>query len=171
VRFFCREILPLVRLQIPDARLLIAGQSPPPDVRALARSDSVVLLADVADIVPCYQRARLAVAPLRAGGGTRLKILEAMALGRVVVSTTIGCEGIDVSHGRDILVADQAEAFAACVVSLLRDPAARAALAARARQTVERGYDWPLLAARQLAVYSSLQESRATEIMVRRKRS
>jgi len=155
VRFFCREILPLVRLQIPDARLLIAGQSPPPDLRALARSDSVVLLADVADIVPCYQRARLAVVPLRAGGGTRLKILEAMALGRAVVSTTIGCEGIDVSHGRDILVADQAEAFAACVVSLLRDPAARAALAARARQTVERGYDWPLLAARQLAVYTS----------------
>jgi sugar transferase (PEP-CTERM/EpsH1 system associated) len=155
VLFFCREILPLVRREIPDARLLIAGQSPPPEVRALAAWDSVELLADVADIVPCYQRARLAVAPLRAGGGTRLKILEAMALGRVVVSTTIGCEGIDVSHGRDILVADQAEAFAACVVSLLRDPAARAALAARARQTVERGYDWPLLAARQLAVYTS----------------
>jgi sugar transferase (PEP-CTERM/EpsH1 system associated) len=161
VRFFCREILPLVRRAVPDARLLIVGQSPPPDVRALAESEAVELLSDVADIVPCYQRARLAVVPLRAGGGTRLKILEAMALGRAVVSTTIGCEGIGVSHGRDILVADQAEAFAAGVVWLLRDPAARAELAARARQTVERDYDWPLLAARQLAIYSALTSGRA----------
>lgn len=158
VRFFCREILPLVRREIPDARLLVAGQSPPPDVRALADWDSVELLADVADIVPCYQRARLSVVPLRAGGGTRLKILESMALGRAVVSTAIGCEGIDVRHGRDILIADDAESFAACVVSLLRDPETRAALSARARRTVETGYDWPLLAARQLAVYSELAD-------------
>ena len=159
VLFFCREILPLVRRAVPDARLLMAGQSPPPEVRALADWDSVELLADVADIVPCYRRARLSVVPLRAGGGTRLKILESMALGRAVVSTSIGCEGIDVRHGRDILIADDAEAFAACVVSLLRNPEARAALAARARRTVEAGYDWPLLAARQLAVYSSLVDS------------
>lgn len=161
VRYFCQEILPLVRRDVPGARLLIAGQSPPPDVRALAASDAVSLLPDVADIVPCYQRARLAVVPLRAGGGTRLKILEAMALGRAVVSTTIGCEGLGVSPGRDILIADEPEAFAAGVVSLLRDTAARAALAARARQTVESAYDWPLLAARQLAVYRSLTNGAA----------
>ncbi len=158
VRFFCREILPLVRREVPDARLLIAGQSPPPEVRSLAASEGVSVLPDVADMIPCYQGARLAVVPLRAGGGTRLKILEAMALGRAVVLTSIGCEGIDVSPGRDILIADEPRDFAACVVSLLRDPALRAALAARARQTVESRYDWPLLAAKQVAVYSSLAD-------------
>ena len=158
IRFFCREILPLVRREFPDARLLIAGQSPPPDLRELASGEAVELLADVADIVPCYRRARLSVVPLRAGGGTRLKILESMALGRAVVSTAIGCEGIDVRHGRDILIADDAASFAACVVLLLRDPEMRAALSARARQTVETGYDWPPLAARQLAVYSALAD-------------
>jgi sugar transferase (PEP-CTERM/EpsH1 system associated) len=156
VLFFFHKILPLVRREVPDARLLIAGQNPPPEVRALAASGPALLLSDVADMTPCYRRARLVVVPLRAGGGTRLKILEAMALGRAVVSTSIGCEGIGVSHGRDILIADEPEAFAAGVVSLLRDEAARAALTARARQTVERDYDWPILAAKQLEVYSSL---------------
>ncbi len=155
-RFFCRKILPLIRREVPDARLLIAGQSPRPEVRALADSEAVVVLSDVADIIPCYQRARLAVVPLRAGGGTRLKILEAMALGRAVVSTSIGCEGIGVRHGQDILIADEPEAFAASVVSLLRDPVARTALTAHARQTVERSYDWPALATKQLELYSSL---------------
>ena len=70
VRFFCREILPLVRREVPDARLLIAGQSPPPEVRSLAASEAVLVLPDVADMMPCYRRARLAVVPLRAGGGT-----------------------------------------------------------------------------------------------------
>lgn len=156
VRFFCQRILPLVRREVPDARLLIAGKSPPPEVRSLAASGAALVLPDVADIIPCYQRVRLAVVPLRAGGGTRLKILEAMALGRAVVSTSIGCEGLSVAHGRDILIADHPGDFAACVVSLLRDAASRAELAARARHTVESNYDWRIPAAKLLEVYSSL---------------
>jgi len=88
-RFFCQQILPLIRREVPDARLLVVGQSPSPEVRSLAALDAVSVLSDVPDIVPCYQRARLAVAPLRAGGGTRLKILQAMAMGRALVSTSI----------------------------------------------------------------------------------
>lgn len=156
VRFFCERILPLVRREVPDARLLIAGQNPPAEVRALAASGAALVLPDVADIIPCYQRARLAVVPLRAGGGTRLKILEAMALGRAVVSTSIGCEGLSVAHGRDILIADHPREFAACVVSLLRDAASRAELAGRARRTVESQYDWRISTARLLDVYASL---------------
>jgi sugar transferase (PEP-CTERM/EpsH1 system associated) len=159
VRFFCRDILPRIRREVPDARLLIVGQSPPPELRSLVTSEAVALGADVAGVVPYYRRARLAVVPLRAGSGTRLKILEAMALGRPVVSTSVGCEGIGVTHGRDILIADGPEDFAVCVVSLLRDSALRAALAACARGTVEQSYDWQALAARQLEVYFRLAPS------------
>jgi sugar transferase (PEP-CTERM/EpsH1 system associated) len=156
VRFFCRDVLPRIRREVPEARLLIVGQSPAAEIRRLAASEGVALYPDVADVIPYYQRARLAVVPLRAGSGTRLKILEAMALGRPVVSTRIGCEGIGATHGRDILIADAPEDFAAGVVSLLRDPASRAALAACARETVERAYDWPALAGRRLEIYESL---------------
>ncbi len=156
VRFFCARILPLVRRDVPDARVLIVGENAPPEISALASSEVAVISGGVDDLVPYYRQARVSVVPLRAGGGTRLKILESMALGRAVVSTSIGCEGLDVEHGRDLLIADAPDEFAASVVSLLRDGELRRALAARARRIVETKYDWPLLASKLLAVYRSL---------------
>jgi len=159
VRFFCREILPRVRRDVPEARFLIVGQEPPKDILSLANPGSVMIFDGVADVIPYYRRTRLSVVPLRAGGGTRLKVLESMALGRAVVSTTIGCEGIEVAHGRELLIADEAAAFARHVVSLLRDGQLRCELTARARRAMEVAYDWPHLAAKQFHAYTSLLSS------------
>jgi len=112
--FFCRSILPLIRSRIPDAGLLIAGHAPPLKVQRLARDPGVTVTGYVEDMLPCYAQTSVSVVPLRAGGGTRLKILESMALGRPVVSTTIGCEGLEVEHDQHLLIADGPEEFAAC---------------------------------------------------------
>jgi glycosyltransferase involved in cell wall biosynthesis len=98
----------------------------------------------------------VAVVPLRAGGGSRLKILEAMALGRPVVSTTIGAEGLDVADGANIMLADDPAGFAEAIASLLADPQRRQAIARAARQFVERSHDWDAIADQQLRIYDEL---------------
>ncbi len=122
VAYFCREIWPRVVSEVPDARFEIVGRNPGPRITALA-SDSVQILGGVESVLPSLQRCRVFVVPLRIGGGTRLKIYEAMAARRAIVSTTVGAEGLDVSPPTDILIEDDANAFAAAVVRLLRDSA------------------------------------------------
>jgi glycosyltransferase involved in cell wall biosynthesis len=141
VLHFAGEIWPLVRRSAPGATFAIVGKDPPPAVRALA-GDGVVVTGTVPDVRPWMQAAAVFVVPLRVGGGTRLKILEALASGRAVVSTSIGCEGLAVTPGREILVADAPAAFADAVVRCLRDPALRARLGAAGRALVERRYRW-----------------------------
>ncbi|MBN1874067.1 MAG: glycosyltransferase [Anaerolineae bacterium] len=150
--FFCQEILPLIRQQVPDCKLLIVGQKPDTAVRALA-SDYVFVTGYVESVVPYYQDALVSVVPLRSGGGTRLKILESMALGRPVVSTTLGCEGLAVAHEKDILVADTPADFAAQTVRLLNDEALRQRLIVNGRRLVELEYDWRPIAKKLLQVY------------------
>jgi glycosyltransferase involved in cell wall biosynthesis len=146
VEFFCRDVWPAVRAAIPAARFRIVGRNPAPRVRALA-SDSVQITGTVASVVDHLQAAAVVVVPLRIGGGTRLKIFEAMAAGRPVVSTSIGAEGLDVVHGRDIVLADAAPRLAAAVVELLRDPERRESLGLAAAASAAR-YDWPAVSAR-----------------------
>jgi glycosyltransferase involved in cell wall biosynthesis len=153
VLFFCDRILPAIRRRVANARLLVIGDGAPPAVRRLAGRDDVVLAGQVEDVVPYYQRSPVSVVPLRAGSGTRLKILEAMALGRPVVATGIGCEGLDIRHGREFLIADTAEEFARSVVRLLGDPGLRRALATQARARVEERYDWPNIGRKLLALH------------------
>jgi glycosyltransferase involved in cell wall biosynthesis len=155
-QFLATEIFPRVRAVCPAARLVIAGQHAAPSVLALAPLPQVSVQVNVADLRPLYQQAQVVVVPLRAGGGTRLKILEALALGRPVVSTTIGAEGLDLAAGAQLRLADSAEAFAQAVLDLLGDPAAAAALAERGRAAVAARYAWPLVAARALAHYRQL---------------
>jgi glycosyltransferase involved in cell wall biosynthesis len=143
---FCAEIWPLVRRSAPQATLAIVGKDPPPAVRALA-GDSVAVTGTVPDVRPWMQTASVFVVPLRSGGGTRLKILEAQASGRAVVSTSLGCEGLAVTSGQDILVADEPAAFADAVVRCLRDPALRARLGAAGRALVEQRYRWEAIGA------------------------
>ncbi|MFN8668505.1 MAG: glycosyltransferase family 4 protein [Gemmatimonadaceae bacterium] len=150
-----REILPRLRATIPDLEVWIVGKFPPADVLALA-APGVFVMGEVPDVVPYYSRASLAVVPLRAGGGTRLKILESMALGRVVVSTTLGAEGLEVSDGTDIVLADSASAMADAIGGLVRDAERRRAIARTARALVERSYDWDDIAERQLAIFEEL---------------
>lgn len=154
-----RDILPILRNAIPALEVWIVGRSPTPEVRALA-SDSVHVTGAVADVVPYYERATLAVVPLRAGGGSRLKILEAMALGRAVVSTTIGAEGLDVTPNVDIMLADDADSLAREIVRLMRDDNTRNLVQQAARANVEAHYDWDDIATQQLAIYDELRAPR-----------
>jgi glycosyltransferase involved in cell wall biosynthesis len=137
------EILPRVRRHLPDVRLIIAGRLPPaPLVARCARDPAVTLLANPPDMRPLFARAALVLVPLPAASGTRLKILQALAAGRPVVSTPAGAVGLDLVPGRDVCIAELVEPFAAEVVRLLEDEPARAALAQSGRVAVQ-PFDWP----------------------------
>ena len=150
-----REVLPRVRARVPGAEAWIVGQEPTPRVRAL-EGRGVVVTGEVPDVRPFYERAAVCVVPLRAGGGSRLKILEAMALGRPVVSTRLGAEGLALKDGEHLLLGDEPATLAAAVLQLLSDPVRASHLVAAARRFVEAKHDWDLLAARQLAIYGEL---------------
>jgi len=144
--YFCREILPRIRQSEPDATLSIVGRAPTPAVKKLAEIPGVEVTGRVDDVRPHIARGAVYVVPLRIGGGTRLKIFEAMAMGKAVVSTTVGAEGLPVTSGRDIDMADEPARFAHRVVHLMRDTAARRAIEIAARQLVVARYDWSAVA-------------------------
>jgi polysaccharide biosynthesis protein PslH len=154
MHWFCRDILPLIKSAVPGAELWITGLHPPAEVRALA-GDGVHVTGTVSDVRPFYERSAVCIVPLRAGGGTRLKILEAMALGRPVVSTTIGAEGLDVMDGEHLFLSNTAEDFARKTLLLLADEAARQALARRGRELVEEYYEWDVIARQLVRTYTS----------------
>jgi sugar transferase (PEP-CTERM/EpsH1 system associated) len=155
VLHFCAEIWPRVRRAAPEATLAIVGKDPPPAVLALA-GEGVTVTGTVPDVRPWMQSATAFVVPLRTGGGTRLKILEALASGRAVVSTSLGCEGLEVTPGRDILVADEPAAFADAVLRCVGDPALRARLGAAGRALVEERYRWEAIGANLADFYQEL---------------
>ena len=140
--FFVRSILPAIRRELPDTRFLMVGASPPAAVRALEDGVFVRMEADVPSVTEYYRKATVAVVPLRMGGGTRIKILEAWALGLPVVSTSIGCEGLEGVHGEHLIVADTPRQFAQACIELLRSPARRQALIEAGRDLVMRKYRW-----------------------------
>jgi glycosyltransferase involved in cell wall biosynthesis len=153
--WLARTILPLARRRFPDLELWIVGRQPPPQVLALA-GEGVFVTGAVDDVAPYYERAAVAVVPLQAGGGSRLKILEAMSLGRPVVSTRLGAEGIEATPDKHILLADDAQGFADAIGRLLVDQALSDAIVRDARQFVEDHHDWDAIAAKQLAIYDDL---------------
>src|SRR5262249_61814155 len=136
VTWFVTDILPVVRRQVSDASLTIVGRDPTPTVQELAsRVPGVTVTGTVPDVRPYLERAALVVVPLRVGGGTRLKIFEAMAMEKAIVSTHIGAEGLPVRGGEELLLADDPPSFAAAVVRLLRhDAIARRPTLARTRR-------------------------------------
>ena len=148
VMFFCREILPLIRQSEPERH--VHHRRPLADASgaaAGARNRGIEVTGRVDDVRPYLAASTVNVVPLRIGGGTRLKIFEAMAAGRAVVSTTIGAEGLPTEHGRHLLLADDPVAFARSVVTLLRDAEARQAMESEARTLVTERYDWSAVAA------------------------
>jgi sugar transferase (PEP-CTERM/EpsH1 system associated) len=144
--YFVRDILPLVRQAEPGATLSIIGRAPTPAVRKLGEQHGVEVTGNVDDVRPHVAAGSVYVVPLRIGGGTRLKIFEAMGMGKAVVSTTIGAEGLPVTNGADVVIADEPEAFASAVVRLIRDDAARARIESAARRLVVERYDWSAVA-------------------------
>jgi glycosyltransferase involved in cell wall biosynthesis len=145
VDYFCASIWPAVRAAVPEARFRIVGRNPHPRVLALA-GQSVEVTGTVPAVVDYLRETAVFVVPLRVGGGTRLKIFEAMAAGRAVVSTSIGAEGLDVADGHDVMLADTAPAFAEAVIRLLQDRDRRRELETAALATAAR-HDWPAIAA------------------------
>ena len=141
-QWFCHAILPRVREARPDFRFTVCGGPVASSVQRLGDDPSVRITGTVAETDTHVDDAAVVVVPLRAGSGTRLKILEAFALGRPVVSTTIGCEGLDVEPGRHLLVADGAAEMGDAIVELLADPQRRRALGEAGRQLAEERYDW-----------------------------
>lgn len=143
--WLAREVLPLVRQQLPGARLRLVGADPPAAVQAL-RGPSIDVTGRVDDVRPELARAGAVAVPLFAGGGTRLKILEAMAAGVPVVSTSIGAEGLSVAHDQHILIADDAQTFAASLVRLLTDLELAQRLRGEGRDLAQREYAWSHIA-------------------------
>ena len=155
VDWFLQSVWPTVKAQVQEARFVAIGQRPSERLQAAAaRDEGVEAPGFVQDVRPAVARAAVYVVPLRVGGGTRLKVLDAMAQGKAIVSTTLGAEGIEVRDGEHLLLADQADAFADRVVELLRRPDERARLGDAARRQAEARYSWRILGERLAAVYS-----------------
>jgi glycosyltransferase involved in cell wall biosynthesis len=143
VAFFVREVLPRLRAEESCVRLHVVGADPPSAIRALAGAD-VIIHDFVSDLGSQFAAAEMMVVPLLSGGGTRLKILEAAAYAKPIVTTTLGAEGLDFVNGRDLVRADSAAEFADAIIALRRDPARRQALGQNARRAVA-PYDWRLI--------------------------
>lgn len=150
-------LFPKLQKRIPELELWLVGREPVPEVTRL-ESPRIHVTGQVESVVPYYERSQVALVPLRSGGGTRLKILEAMALGRPVVSTAVGAEGLDVTDGENILIADDPDEFIEKTYQVMTDEALRKRIVANGRHLVERSYSWDALANQLLKTYSEMIE-------------
>ncbi len=153
--YYFRDILPRLKAARRDVQTWVVGRRPP-DVILARRGPGIEITGEVEDLRPYLERASVVIAPLRIGGGTRLKILEAMAMGKAVVSTSLGAEGLDVVPGRDILIADEPGDFAVRVGRLMDDPARIERLGDAARKLVVQRYGWQASVRRLTAFYEEL---------------
>lgn len=160
-RFFVREILPAIHERVPNVTLTIAGPRPTPAVSALANPPLVTVTGYVPDLRPYIAEAAAVVVPVRAGTGTRNKILQAWAMGRAIVSTPEGAEGLAARDGENLLLAETPQAFGHAVVGLLQNPTFRSTLGRGGRSTVERVYDLRALDRALAPVLASAAESHA----------
>ncbi len=161
IRWFFESVFPLIQAAQKDVTLTILGKNPPADFSAAAdRSGGAIRVTGyVPDLTPYLEAAALMVVPVRAGGGMRVRILEAFVRGMPVVTTTVGLEGIDARPGEEVLVEDDAEAFARAVLRLLDDTQLRDRLAAAGRSLAETHYDWTVALKKLDEVYASLDGS------------
>jgi len=149
MRWFCQDVLPLIRASRPDCRLSVVGRTPSREILRLAERDPLIeITGTVPDVRPWLWKAAVSIVPLRIGGGTRMKIYEAMAARTPVVSTTIGAEGLEVNPMRDICIADDAPSFAERCLELLADEDLRNAQSAAAWTLVEQEFGWDKIALR-----------------------
>jgi len=170
VEYFCGEVWPQIKAEVPQARFRIVGRNPDRRVQKWASNSanpnddgSVEVTGRVPSIVEHLRQSAVVVVPLRIGGGTRLKIYEAMATGKAVVSTTVGAEGLDVHHGRDIILADDPRSFAQAVIMLFRDRELRRRYEKAAVETAAR-YDWPAIGERFSEVLQRVAEKKSLAV-------
>lgn len=157
--YFLDEIFPRVRAQIPAAKIYIVGNRPSDELRQRA-SEHIIVTGFVDDVRPFVWRSRLFVVPLRMGSGTRLKVIEALAMKKPVVSTSVGCEGIDIEHGKSILMADEPDAFAESIIRLMREEDLREELMRNGYKLIKDKYDWTVIGDKMLEVYESLEHKK-----------
>jgi glycosyltransferase involved in cell wall biosynthesis len=151
--WFAEAILPRIQEAIPEAHLVIVGMHPHPRLDPLRGRQGITITGEVLDIRPYIREADLYVTPLRMGSGTRFKLLQAMAMGKAIVSTRIGAEGLPVEDGRHLLLADEPESFARAVVGLLHDAPRAEALGKQGAMLVSEHFDWPGIIPRVEAIY------------------
>lgn len=143
VTYLLEDIWPIIKAAVPDVKFYAIGQDPPRELLELSRNDPAIkVMGYVDDIRPYVARAAVYVVPLRVGGGTRLKVLDALAQGKAIVSTSVGCEGIEVTDGKNILIEDTIDGFANKTIELLKDESRRRRLGSEARVLAEERYAW-----------------------------
>ncbi|MBI2845396.1 MAG: glycosyltransferase [Chloroflexi bacterium] len=145
VLWFTENVWPRIKREKPHAQFWVVGKNPSPRVRSLAREREIIVTGPVPDVRPYLANAAVVAIPLRMGSGTRLKVLEAMAMGKAIVSTTLGCEGIALQPGQEVLIADEPEEFAKYTLQLLEDREARVRMGARMRLLAEEKHDWKII--------------------------
>ena len=160
VLHFYRDIFPIIRKRFPDSTLTIAGQRPTSAIRALSRDPAVTVTGYVDDIRDIARECAVMIVPLRAGSGVRVKILNALAMEIPVVSTSVGAEGLDVSDGEHLLIADTAQEFAGAVTKLFENAQLARSLGENGRKLVSAKYSWDAVGDRLLSVYRNDLENR-----------
>jgi len=154
VLYFCAQIWPLVKKEVKDLKFTVIGRDPPNRLTRMARRDrSIELLGYVDDVRPHVGESMIYVCPIRDGGGTRVKVLDALAMGKAVVSTRIGCEGINVTHGKNVLIADTPEEFTTQIVRLYKDADFRQYIGKEGRKLVEDEYCWHRIGQKLTEIY------------------
>jgi len=157
IYWFLDSVFPLIKRGLPEIELQLIGGGVPDKLKRLASADfSIKLLGYVDDPIPYIQRATVFIVPILSGSGTRLKLLEAMAVGKAIVTTNIGCEGIEGADDKHFLITDTPEQFSAAITKLLNDKKLRLFISNNARQIAEKKYDWKILLERLDSVYKEL---------------
>ena len=156
VGFFADEVLPQVQAQVSDVKFSIVGGNPSVRVQKLADRSGIVVTGRVPEIKPYFAEATVFVVPLRIGSGTRLKILEALAMGKAVVSTSVGAEGLALKDGEEICIADAPIPFSKAVIRLLTEPSLRRRIGESGRARVEQDYDWRRIGEKLHGLYTKI---------------
>jgi glycosyltransferase involved in cell wall biosynthesis len=155
LRWYFAEIHEPLLTRVPNLRLWIVGKDPTPEVQSYGIRPNVTVTGAVPDVRPYYRRAWLQIVPLRIGGGTRLKIVESLAMGTPVVSTTVGAQGLELEHGQDVLLADSADEFVEQTAQALLDADRRGRLEKAGLETVRSRLAWPILGRRLSQLYAA----------------
>ncbi len=156
VLWFTQQVWPLIIAQRPQTTFAIVGQRPHARLDSLRQQPNITITGFVEDVRPYIAGATVYVAPLRVGGGTRLKLMEAMAMSKAIVSTTVGAEGFPVVNGQELILADDPATFATAVLELLANPARRAALGQQGYEFAQSRYSWSGLVPQLEQVYTQL---------------
>jgi len=166
IRYFTEQILPRVKQEVPGVTLTVVGRNPYPGLLELSKRDpAVIVTGRVDDVRPYMEEASVYIVPLRIGGGTRLKIYEAMAMEKPIVSTSIGAEGLPVEDGQEIVLADTPQTFAGAIVKLIQQPNLANEIGKRAAAKVRQNFGWDKVAESFAAICESRINSQVGELV------